>query len=165
VFEVHRSSRKAGAVSSGLEDGWLAFVHGEHKRRLAPFPPEWVGADASELERLCAMARVAPAPRAARAGDEERRRVPRPTNPTPPEGMAPLPEPSPVVGTPTAESVEHAVRAFAQRARLEGLPAIEAMVQLKLLLADQFPGATSAARDLRRVRRWFVEAYYFERDA
>jgi hypothetical protein len=146
VFEVHRSSTKAGGVSSGLESGWLAFVSGERKRRLAPFPVGWERAPEIELERLCGMARVAPPSR--HPGDH-------------PAGgetsHAPLDE--------VPASVETTVRAFAHRARAQSVPAIEAMVELKALLAQTYPDPGSQAHDLRRVRRWFVEAYYFERDA
>jgi hypothetical protein len=44
------------------------------------------------------------------------------------------------------------------------VPAIEAMVRLKALLARIYTDPGSAAHDLRSVRRWFVDAYYFERD-
>jgi hypothetical protein len=155
VFEVHRSSAKPGAVSSGLEAGWLAFVSGDQKRRLAPYPREWESAAAAELERLCGLARVAVNVRL--PGDPERRRTPRPAPFQPP---APSTDPIEQV---EAAGVEDMVRAFAKRARATGLPAIEAMVRLKQLLADRFPDPDSEARDLRRVRRWFVESYYFER--
>jgi hypothetical protein len=69
---------------------------------------------------------------------------------------------APVTGD--AEGVEATVRRFGHEARARNLPAIEAMVQLKALLQDRFAGPGSDARDIRRVRRWFVEAYYFERN-
>ena len=65
--------------------------------------------------------------------------------------------------------VREAVRVFAQQARASNLPAIEAMVRLKTLLHEQYggpgvdPGTMEDATDIRRVRRWFVEAFYFER--
>jgi hypothetical protein len=143
----------------GLEAGWLAFVSGNEKRRLAPFPQEWVLAGAEELERLCAMARVAPTVRHPMGG-EERRSAPRADD-------APVltEEADPAPTSDARADVEEVVRTFAHRARTTGLPAIEAMVQLKLLLADQFPDPSSGARDLRLVRRWFVEAFYFERES
>jgi hypothetical protein len=71
----------------------------------------------------------------------------------------------PISSTATsADPVEQTVRRFAQQARAHRLPAIEAMVQLKGLLARVYTSTTSDARDLRAVRRWFVESYYFERD-
>jgi hypothetical protein len=175
VFEVQRSSHNAQAVSAGLERGWLSFVSSREKRRLAPIPPEWRALDDAELERLCGTARVArpaaavlesvlePA-RADRAAtnDAPRTRVPRirPTRPIQATDAGELP----VVNTATsADSVEDTVREFAHQARTHQLPAIEAMVRLKALLARVYPDPGSPARDLRAVRRWFVEAYYFER--
>jgi hypothetical protein len=140
-----------------LESGWLAFVSRDERRRLAPFPSGWEGVGATELERLCAMARVAPVAKHPMIG-EERQRVPRSE-----DTSAPADEAHGNVTSGAKPGVEEVVRAFAHRARATGLPAIEAMVQLKLLLADQFPDAASGARDLRRVRRWFVETFYFER--
>jgi hypothetical protein len=67
--------------------------------------------------------------------------------------------------------VRDAVRSFAHEARASRLPAIEAMVSLKSMLAERFlkedstPETRADASDLRRVRRWFVEAFYFERPA
>ena len=174
VFEVHRISQKVQAVSAGLEDGWLAFVCGPRKRRLAPFPGEWQTADTAELERLCGLAREARAtaglgrrkspPTGEGAAPAPRTRVPRIREPRPSNSIAAdgeLPVAASAEGT---DSVEGIVRTFAHQARSRGLPAIEAMVQLKALLARVFPAADSVARDLRAVRRWFVESYYFERD-
>jgi hypothetical protein len=150
VFEVHRSSSKAGAVSTGLEQGWLAFVSGQTKRRLAPYPPSWETAAVPELERLCALARAAPTPRY--VFDEKR--------PQRQQEAERLPDASP-----SDVAMESTVRDFAHEARARGLPAIEAMIQLKLLIAERYPDPASGARDMRRLRRWFVEAYYFERNA
>ena len=61
------------------------------------------------------------------------------------------------------DAVQWTVREYARQAREVNLPAIEAMVQLKGLLARVYTDAHSEARDLRAVRRWFVEAFYFER--
>jgi hypothetical protein len=174
VFEVQRSSRNAQAVSAGLELGWLAFVSGAQKRRLAPFPADWYGAEAAELERLCGLARAARGtgvlaePQAgdgAQASPDARTRVPRirpsRTGRTPTATAGELP----IAATATnADPVEDTVREFAHQARSRGVPAIEAMVQLKGLLARVYPDPGSVARDLRAVRRWFVEAYYFERE-
>jgi hypothetical protein len=179
VFEVHRASTQAG-VSAGLEKGWLAFVSGSSKRRLAPFPPGWESATPVELERLCAAARVALQPRI--AGRETQ---PRPKQAgqagagEPPAhistehaprrgdtgGGLPVPEAGREPVAPgNGESVEAMVRAFAHQARASGLPAVEAMLRLKALLLKEHPAPDSEARDKRRVRRWFVEAYYFERN-
>jgi hypothetical protein len=172
VFEVHRSSQKAGAVSAGLERGWLAFVSGDSKRRLAPFPQEWQTADATELERLCGMARLAGAAgrtRDARGGTSEasvptRPRTPR-IRPTV-QAREAVPESEVPVGASatSVNPVERTVREFAYEARARGLPAIGAMVQLKALLGRVYQGDDPVARDMRAVRRWFVESYYFERD-
>jgi hypothetical protein len=173
VFEVQRSSQKAQAVSAGLERGWLAFVSGTQKRRLAPFPSDWHRAEVAELERLCGMARVArgtgiiAGPQAADAeqiGPVARTRVPRIRPARTADGAVAAGE-LPIAATAKGgDSVEGTVREFAHQARSRGMPAIEAMVQLKALLARVFSDPGSAARDLRAVRRWFVEAYYFERE-
>jgi hypothetical protein len=61
------------------------------------------------------------------------------------------------------------VRAFARDARLNKQPAIEAMVRLKGLLHERYggsdaePALRAVATDVARVRRWFVEAFYFDR--
>jgi hypothetical protein len=182
VFEVHRTSTNAG-VSAGLEKGWLAFVSGPTKRRLAPFPPDWESATPMELERLCAAARAALQPRITGRETPLRPRLRRPDwagvsePPThvsaehaPRRGdvgdglVVPEAETEPGAGG-ERESVEATVRAFAHQARTLGLPAIEAMMRLRALLLKEHPAPDSEARDKRRVRRWFVEAYYFERNA
>lgn len=180
VFEVHRASQKPGAVSAGLENGWLAFVNGDTKRRLAPFPAEWVEASPTELERLCSEARNAPVPRypagtrrprIRRADDEQPSAHPAEAVMRSEEALA-LQEASPVPSVeparapgPHEEAVEQAVRGFAHEARMRKLPAIDAMVELKAVLARKFTEADSPARDRRLVRHWFVETYYFERNA
>jgi hypothetical protein len=175
VFEVRRTSQKALAVSVGLEHGWLSFVNGASKRRLAPFPREWETATPAELERLLSLARVVQhlddaAEAAGQRGDEAA------SAPTPPRARAPRIRPSrpsqavvaddlPIMSTASgADSVESTVRTFAHQARAGRLPAIEAMVRLKALLARVYPDPSSSARDLRAVRRWFVDAFYFERE-
>jgi hypothetical protein len=175
VFEVKRSSHKAQAVTAGLELGWLAFVSSDQKRRLAPFPSDWKTAADGELERLCGTARVA-RPAAFTAGSRfveplgqvggdgaSRSRVPR-IRPAHVAETRPATGDLPIVSSATStDSVEGTVRDFAHQARARGLPAIEAMVRLKALLTRVYTDAGSVARDLRSVRRWFVEAYYFER--
>jgi hypothetical protein len=174
VFEVRRSSQTAQAVSPGLERGWLAFVCGPTKRRLAPFPDGWQTADVAELERLCRRARGArassdPGDGAPRSETEGIARAPRSGVPRirSPRGLdLTAAGELPIAATATsADPVESTVRTFALQARSRRLPAIEAMVQLKGLLARVYTDATSAARDLRSVRRWFVDSYYFDRDA
>jgi hypothetical protein len=153
VFEVHRASKNPGAVSAGLEGGWLAFACGEQKRRLAPFPADWATSSDDELAHLCETARRALAPRYPLDG------LPRPRIRRPQA----LDEATSDTSTPA--EVETTVREFARQARARGLPAVAAMLELKVLLQDRHPGSDSVARDRRLVRRWFVEAYYFERDA
>ncbi len=164
VFEVQRTSEATGGVSRGLEKGWLTFVSTEGRRRLAPFPSEWKDCPAAELERLCATARIANPPRFR----EERSRV-KATRPVP--SVQP-PTPAVAPSEPVeAGLVRDAVRVFAQEARDKKMPAIEAMVRLKATLAERYDGAEvdAATRadlgDVRRIRRWFVEAFYFERPA
>jgi hypothetical protein len=155
VFEVHRASEAPRGVSAGLEGGWLAFVSSTGKRRLAPYPPLWESVSAKELELLCDAARRA---RPTQLPIGRPRLMPSPTA-----------EPAALDANDTTSVVRDAVRVFAREARADRLPAIEAMVRLKALLATHFLGEDSApesraeASDLRKVRRWFVEAYYFER--
>lgn len=167
VFEVRRSSGAVRGVSTGLEKGWLAFVSAGGKRRLAPFPLEWALAPTSELERLCLAARVANPPRLA----EGRPRI-RPAG----AGNRDHPKAETNSTQTIPDVAEHSlvrdvVRMFAQEARREKTPAIEAMVRLKAVLAERYAGPDVDAStradisDVRRVRRWFVEAYYFERPA
>ena len=170
VFEVHRSSQKSGAVSAGLEAGWLTFVSGDSKRRLAPFPSGWLTAEPQELERLCGTARIVRAaglPVRARARDAAAAAAPQPPRVSAPRirTRAALPD-GQSVGEPAASAnpTERTVREFAHEARARGLPAIGAMIELKGLLARMYPESDSPARDVRSVRRWFVESYYFERD-
>ncbi|MEO5816520.1 MAG: hypothetical protein ABIT20_14700 [Gemmatimonadaceae bacterium] len=154
VFEVHRASEAPRGVSAGLERGWLAFVSAAGKRRLAPYPPAWESAPVQELERLCESARRAKPTQLSVSG---------------PRLLAPRVVEATAVSDDRESLVRDVVRSFAHEARASRLPAIEAMVRLKTMLAVRFLGenadaATHAdASDLRRVRRWFVEAYYFER--
>lgn len=170
VFEVHRTSEVLRGVSAGLEKGWLVFVSANGKRRLAPFPTEWESVLETELERLCAVARVAnPAhyPLQVLRGPGENTS----SSFVDKAGRAQKPESEPAAKMEQAEEslVREVVRVFAQEARTNKLPAIEAMVRLKALLLERYGGddvepATRAdATDMRSVRRWFVEAFYFER--
>jgi hypothetical protein len=154
VFEVHRASEAPRGVSKGYEGGWLAFVSSSGKRRLAPYPSSWKSAPLSELERLCESARRIAPTRLSLGGQR-----------TPSNRGTDVPS----AGTGEAPSVvRDVVRAYAREARDTRLPAIEAMVRLKTMLAERFladgasPEIRRDATDLRRVRRWFVEAYYFE---
>jgi hypothetical protein len=171
VFEVHRASEAPRGVSAGLEKGWLAFVSAAEKRRLAPYPAAWESAPPSELERLCASARRAnPTQLPIRSTDRQRAdaRAAAPSRESPRIVDAPL---NSAVESATDALVRDAVREFAHEARAKKMPAIAAMVGLKTMLAQRFIGADISpatradAADMRRVRRWFVEAYYFERPA
>ena len=155
VFEVNRASQKPGAVSAGLEQGWLAFASGTNKRRLAPFPPGWATSSDDELALLCEAARQAPMPRYP-LNQPLRPRIRRTA----------IPEARPQPRTEgSGRGVEATVRSFAREARARGLAAVAAMLELKTLLQEQHPEADSEARDKKLVRRWFVDAYYFNRDA
>ena len=172
---MRRTSQSALAVSPGLEQGWLAFVCGPRKRRLAPFPALWQEADVAELERLCGAARPARGGPLRPAGAEgvpadaappsRRRSAPRIRPVRERDGPLTEVELAIAVTATSADPVERTVREFAQQARSRRLPAIEAMVQLKSLLARVYTDAASVARDLRSVRRWFVDSYYFDRSA
>jgi hypothetical protein len=158
VFEVHRASEALRGVSAGLEKGWLAFASATEKRRLAPYPPTWESASIMELERLCDTARRANPTRLPYLAQESLR-----IRTGPPRTIA-LDANAPTV-------VRDVVRAFALDARAHKLPAIEAMVRLKTMLGERFSGedvsvaARHDAADMRLIRRWFVEAFYFEHPA
>ena len=173
VFEVHRTSEAPRGVSTGLEKGWLSFVSDTGKRRLAPFPTVWREATDQELERMCAQARVARPPRvnAQPTSAIEGRSFAQPYQgdraaPTVPSREEPTPD---AVEEEEEKEVRVIVQAFARDARLNKLPAIEAMVRLKGVLHERFaasdsdPRLKAVATDLARVRRWFVEAFYFDR--
>jgi hypothetical protein len=176
VLEVHRSSSKPGAVSTGLEQGWLSFTSATAKRRLAPIPAMWETAPDPELERLCSTARVVPPTthvfeptsrdRRRKEGEPverpdtgERRRASEIREPRP---RAEAPEAASAPAESHDTGVEATVRRFAHEARARGQPAIDAMVQLKALLQEQFGDEEPNTRDIKSVRRWFVETYYFE---
>ncbi|MDQ2667448.1 MAG: hypothetical protein M3Z05_15745 [Gemmatimonadota bacterium] len=168
VFEVRRASEAPRGVSNGLEKGWLTFVSADVKRRLAPFPTEWQQIPALELERLCTTARVVNPPRLS-AGASRPESTPATRREEP---LAEAASPMQAAAVDDHESlVRDVVRMFAHEARRNSTPAIEAMVRLKGVLAERYSGAEVDAStradltDLRRIRRWFVEAYYFERPA
>ena len=170
VFEVHRTSRHAVAVSPGLEGGWLSFVGRDVKRRLAPVPAEWQTMPPADLERLCAKARDVSSAAAAMLDDGRRGpRIVRPrtvledaVDADQSAGEAGRYVAPPPADATSPSDVEAAVRLFTHEARERGVQAIAAMMQLKAMLTQRYPDAP-AARDIHRVRRWFVEAYYFER--
>ena len=57
VMEVRPSSTSRLAVTEGHESGWLAFRHGDERRRFAPVPDGWQEFDAPALGALCEAAR------------------------------------------------------------------------------------------------------------
>lgn len=182
VFEVHRVSRNAGAVSAGLEGGWLSFVGEAEKRRLAPFPPDWEVLGEAELASLCERARrasptriVRTPPTATSAGGTridistelnraEDRGAPRTIVVDDRRGREATGDDGHATDVSDTDGVERVVRDFTHHARASGTPAIETMIRLRAALQERFPGEHPVARDMRRIRRWFVDAYYFERD-
>ncbi|MEP7001346.1 MAG: hypothetical protein ABI969_12760 [bacterium] len=169
VFEVRRESEAPRGVSAGLEKGWLSFVSGGSRRRLAPFPENWSTMTDTELERLCAAARVATSAQVLRARSggakdhsvAEESVVAKASSAVTDISAGKKPE--------KQSRVRDTVRLFAHEARVSRLPAIEAMVRLKSILADTYGGgqvdesSRAEAADLRLVRRWFVDAFYFDR--
>ena len=141
VFEVRRASEAPRGVSPGLEKGWLTFVSAEIKRRLAPFPDGWTELSELELEALCRAAREAPVSRVTPAG-----------------GI-------PVQRRSGPESLQDAVRQHARSARTRGVPVIAALLELKNLVASRREAGALASADgvdVTQIRRWFVDAYYFD---
>jgi len=164
VFEVHRASQKAGAVSPGLEHGWLAFASGDNKRRLAPIPADWAMATDAELEALCESARHAPTPRYP-LDRPVRPRIRRNEGSALANDTARGFSNASSAGPTMSAEVEDTVRAFARDARARGLQVVMAMLELKALLKQDHPELDFENRDRQLVRRWFVDAYYFERNA
>lgn len=68
-----RASGKAQRYLGELRSGWLAFetLDGRARRRLAPFPADWISVSDSEIERLLEQAIEAPIRR--RLGEDEPR--------------------------------------------------------------------------------------------
>jgi hypothetical protein len=175
VFEVQRTPRQTVGVSAGLEQGWLSFVSGAARRRLAPVPADWQTIPTSELARLCASARAVPLTESVAWSRQALRATRRPERydsgvarrVAEPDATPPASHDAPPLDTATdatdAREVAETVLDFARQARARGLQAIAAMVELKALLSGKYPEPGSAARDVRRVRRWFVDAYYFDR--
>lgn len=147
VFEVHRSVQATRGVSQGLEAGWLAFSSVKGRRRLAPFPSDWESGSATSLEQLCAAARPATP-----SGYFKRREA----------------DAEHAAGPPSGSSVRSFVRSFARDARQRKMPAIEAMLRLRVLLAERYggdadPEARAEVENRKRIRQLFVEAFYFDR--
>ena len=68
-----RASAKAQRYLGELRSGWLAFetLDGRARRRLAPFPADWMSLSDADIEQLLESAVEAPIRR--RFGDEEQR--------------------------------------------------------------------------------------------
>lgn len=170
VFEVRRQSEAPRGVSEGLEGGWLTFASESGKRRLAPFPGGWERAAPSELEEMCAQAREANATRFRREPRPEGSRITQELiarDDAAATHAHQSQEAADAVSS-DAEPIRADIRAFARQARADRLSAVEAMVRLKAELLERYgsalPAQRAIARDLRSIRRWFVEAFYFEHE-
>jgi hypothetical protein len=164
VYEVPRVSGKAGAVRAGLEQGWLSFASGVERRRLAPYPAEWQRLSPEQLEALRGDAMLAAPPRfsgperriagasAARGVTSWSRRSDDRPDP------ATLAETTAATVQPTVQQI---VARFARDARTNHQAVVPAMIALKAFLAKQ--ETSEGVTDPRLVRRWFVDAYYFDR--
>lgn len=53
-------SRARALLTGGLEGGWLCFLAGDVRRRIAPIPSGWEGLSDRELAQLLARAVVVP---------------------------------------------------------------------------------------------------------
>ena len=62
---IERRLRPSARMKVGAQwtKGWLAFETSGEKRRLAPYPPEWVDFTEGQLVELCAQASQVPRPR------------------------------------------------------------------------------------------------------
>ena len=141
VFEVRRHTERRDTVSPGLENGWLTFVAGAEKRRLPTYPEAWWSLADAELLTLSLSARPAPARK----------------SPLPLAGDTAVRVASPSAEPRTLD--EERIRAHARTARAAGTPAVQAMIQLKRLLGHH--GIDSTSPEFKRVRRLFVETFYF----
>ncbi|MDB4884210.1 MAG: hypothetical protein JWL95_2976 [Gemmatimonadetes bacterium] len=168
VFEVRRTQDVATptlrSVSLGLEGGWLTFASVMGKRRLPHYPVGWAALQDHELWSLLYTARHVPHPISGLTGlftaRSNRAIAPQSTV----GSNEPADETSATNSGATAAPnaiVESTVRAHARSARARGTPPVEALVQLKRILAES--GHTTDALSLKRARGWFVESYYLER--
>lgn len=159
VFEVRRASERAASVSPGLEAGWLTFVAGLHKRRLASYPESWWSLTDPELERLCLDAR--PSTPLVRAAPAE---APAPRIASRRAAVAPAPPAAPArsVAEPVPSSIDEEISSLARECRAAGLAAVAAMLRLKRLLVER--DIASGTAEHKAARRLFVETFYFDRD-
>jgi len=168
VFEVLRPAERAASVSPGLEAGWLTFVAGPRKRRLASYPEGWWSLTDTELERLCLDARPStPLVRTAPADSAVPRIARRKPSVVPSVEPSPTPDAAPDAvprGAVPDEilPMEDEIRSLARECRAAGLAAIAAMFRLKRLLGDRAIVAGTAGH--KAARRLFVETFYFGRD-
>lgn len=76
--DVERRERdrrlSVGGRSLLTNQGWLAFQHGDERRRLSPIPANWQRASEAELEAYCRQARSVRATAASDADAVRRRR-------------------------------------------------------------------------------------------
>lgn len=157
---MRRPAERAASVSPGLEAGWLTFVAGSRKRRLASYPESWWSLPDPELERLCVDARPStPLARVASPESAAPRIAPRPAPAIRAEGplaAAAIPR---VTGSPLAPPLNDEIRSLARECRAAGLAAVAAMLRLKRLLGDRDiePGTA----EHKAARRTFVETFYF----
>ena len=180
VFEVHRLNDRPGTVRPALSTGWLAFSSPAEKRRLPQYPADWMQLPDGELHALLRAAFLAtdpisPVPPAGGDGPSaerkdyplhgERRRRPRLTESAAP-GDPPtvVPDaPLAVTSSPSPEPVDidDLVRAHARQARKNRVAVIEGMIGVKRALSEA--GADITPETLKRLRKVFVDEFYFAR--
>lgn len=162
---MRRPAERAPSVSPGLEAGWLTFVAGPRKRRLASYPEGWWSLTDPELERLCLDARPStPLVRAAPAESSAPRIVRRQPSvrPAAEAVTVPVAPPSTVPQHPSS-ALDDEIRSLARECRAAGLAAVAAMLRLKRLLGERGIGAATAGH--KAARRLFVDTFYFGRDS
>jgi hypothetical protein len=63
AFERRERQESRALLDPQWKNGWLAFETKGEKRRLAPFPDDWIEMSPGQLEKLCEAATPAAAPR------------------------------------------------------------------------------------------------------
>lgn len=56
--ELEASSRRRHYLPPEMADGWLCFEAADQKRRLTPFPADWVNRDDADIHALCQTAQL-----------------------------------------------------------------------------------------------------------
>lgn len=152
VFEVRRNVERATSVSPGLEAGWLTFVAGSRKRRLAGYPEAWWSLTDPELELLCMDARPStPLVRPASADSAAPPTARLWTSGAPLADVPRLPSP-----------IDDEIRSLARECRAAGLAAVAGMLRLKRLIGDR--GIVPGTAEHKAARRLFVQTFYFGGD-